>query len=500
LRLGYKILIPFFLLLSLAVVSQNLTFSPYSRYGIGEMNHNGFGQLHALGGAASAFKPDTVAPVFINIVNPAAISNIRVTTLEIGGIGNFSDYNNGTSKVRTKTANFSYGALGFNVKQKAGLCFGIMPYSNVGYNIRSDVWSDNVNDYVTTKYSGDGGINKVFLGIGVNPFKKQLTKFYRSGYRDSLMHHHQVKKYKRIKFAKEILSDLSIGGRADYLFGNILQTSSVIYPGSLNYYNTRRYRAVNYNDITGSLGLQTSFVIDSVKKKKVNSKTHFTLFGGDSVQRYELKQKIRIAFGYYVNIPNTIMVKNSYLAYNYSLNSFGDEIPKDTFVYAMDQQGSIRLPLEQGIGMSVKKGEVLNVTADLTYTNWQQFRYLDKVNDLRNSYRVSFGINYVPNKFALGKQNYYKRVNYRIGAFYNNGYLELKKSEIVNYALTVGFGFPVGVITRSTNNTFLVNTVNISAHFGKMGTVNNKLIEEKYIKLVVGFTFNDKWFNKTKFD
>lgn len=499
-RLGFKISILFFLFFSLSVVSQNLTFSPYSRYGIGEINSNAFGQLHALGGAGVAFKPDTTAPLFINIVNPASISNIRVTTLEIGGIGNFSDFNNGTSTVRAKTANFSYGALGFNLRNKAGLCFGILPYSNVGYNLREDHWDTNVNDYVTEKYSGEGGINKVFLGIGMNPFKERLNKFYRSAYRDSLMKHHEVKKYKRIKFRKQLLSDLSIGGRADYLFGHILHTSSVVYPGSLNYYNTRRYRGVNYGDITASFGLQTSFVIDSVKKKKVNSKKHFTLFSGDSVQRYELKQKIRVAFGYYMTLPNTIMVKNSYMAYNYSLNSFGDEIPKDTFIYVVDQAGSVRLPLEQGIGMSVKKGEMLNIAADITYTNWQQFRYLDKVNDLKNSYRVSFGVNYVPNKFALGKQNYYKRVNYRIGAFYNTGYLDLKNTEIVNYALTVGFGFPVGVITRSTNNTFLVNTVNVSANFGKMGTVKSSLIEEKYIKLVVGFTFNDKWFNKVKFD
>jgi hypothetical protein len=482
------------------VVSQNLTFSPYSRYGIGEINSNGFGQIHALAGTGAAFKPDTVAPLFINIVNPASISNIRVTTLELGGIGNFSDYSNGISKVRTKTANFSYGALGFPVRKRAGICVGILPYSNVGYNLRSDKWNGFVNDYVTEKYSGEGGINKVFFGLGINPFKQQLYKFNHSAYRDSLMSHHEVKKYKRVKFAKELLSDLSIGGRADYLFGNTLHTSSVIFPGSVSYYNTRRYRAITYKDVTASFGLQTSFVIDSVRKKKVNSKKHFTFFSGDSVQRYELKNKIRIAFGYYMSIPNTIMVKNSYLAYNYSLNSFGDEIPKDTFIYVIDQSGSIRLPLEQTVGMSIKKGEVLNIAADLSYTNWQQFRFLDKVNDLKNSYRVSFGINYVPNKFALGKQNYYKRVNYRIGAFYNNGYLELNKTEIVNYAVTVGFGFPVGVITRSTNNTFLVNTVNISAHFGKMGTIQTNLIEEKYIKLVVGFTFNDKWFNKVKFD
>ena len=181
------------------------------------------------------------------------------------------------------------------------------------------------------------------------------------------------------------------------------------------------------------------------------------------------------------------------MAYNYSLNSFGDEIPKDTFIYVVDQASSIRLPLEQGIGLSFKKGEVLTMAVDASYTNWKQFRYLDKINDLKNSYRVSFGLNFVPNKYAAGTGAYIRRVQYRLGAFYNTGFLELKNTSINNYAVTVGFGLPVGLYRQ-------FSVVNLSAQFGKMGSINNKLIEEKYVRIIVGFTFNDKWFTKFRYD
>jgi len=453
------------------IKAQNLTYSPYSRYGLGELNTSGFAQISALGGTFIGLKPDTAAPLYINVANPAAITGIRLTTLELGGHATFTEFSNGISAKKTRNISFSYGSLGFPLKQRAAACFGIMPYSNVGYNLKNTISNQSIGD-IEYVYSGDGGINKAFFGLGINPFKKSLVRFSRSALKDSLVKHKETKKYKNIKFRKELLAELSIGGRMDYLFGNVLHTSSVIYPNSNNYNNTRRYRAVTYKDFTGSFGIQTSFSIDSIKKR-------------------ELRKKVKIGFGYFMTIPNTIMVKNSQMAYNYGLNSFGDETPKDTFIYVIDNPSSIRLPLEQGIGVSFRKGDVWAVCADASYTNWQQFRYLDAVNDLSNSFRYSFGVNFVPSKNATG--SYLKRVQYRIGGYYNTGSLELKNTKITNYGLTVGLGLPVGMYRQ-------FSVVNISAQFGEMGSVNNNLLRERYAKIIIGFTFNDKWFNKLRYD
>lgn len=456
-----------------SLFSQTLTFSPYSRFGLGEMNSSVFAASNLSGGTFIGLKPDTAVPVYINAANPAAVSGIRLTTFELGGMTQFTEYNNGISKLKTHNVNFNYGSLGFPIKQRASACFGIMPYSAIGYNLETISNNPLIGD-IREKYSGNGGINKAFLAFGISPFKKTLQKFYRSADRDTLIKHKLTGKYKKKRFAKELLSEFSIGGRADYLFGNILHTSSMIYPSSTNYYHTRRYRALTINDFTGSFGFQTSFTIDSVSKR-------------------ELRKKVKIGFGYFISLPNSINVKSSTLGYNYSLGSFGDELPKDTFIYVMDKKGSIRLPIEQGIGMSIKKGDLLSASIDAAYTGWKQFRYLGEVTEMKNSYRFSAGLCITPSKYAAGSGAYLKRVQYRIGGYYKTGFIELKNTDIADYGITAGFSFPVGLRMQPA-------VVNIGAQLGELGSLNNNLMRERYAKIILGFTFNDKWFTKFRYD
>jgi hypothetical protein len=436
-----------------------------------------------MGGTFIAVKPDTTTPIFINAVNPASIAWTRFTTLELGGFGQFTTYDNGTSKTKTQTTHFSYGSLGFPLRQRAAACFGLMPYSSVGYNLKA---TDDVSGIgsVTYKYTGDGGINKAFLGFGFNPFKAQLKKFYASDLDDSLIAHNKVAKYKRKKFFRYMLADLSIGVRGDYLFGNIRQSASVIYPNSINYFNSRRYRSLNVGDFSGAFGIQTAFTIDSAKNRSKIDTVH---------HKREMRKKVKIGIGYYVTLPSVLRVKYSNIIYNYGLNSFGDEIPKDTVSSVNNARGTIKLPLEQGIGLSFKKGDMLTIAADFAYTNWSKFTFLNSSNYLSDSYRASLGIQLTPDKATVGPDSYWKRVQYRIGASYSNGFLDIKNTRIDNYMLTVGFGLPVGVY-RSWS------MVHLTGQFGKLGSLNNKLVQENYIRVIVGFTFNDRWFIKYKYD
>jgi hypothetical protein len=85
-----------------------------------------------------------------------------------------------------------------------------------------------------------------------------------------------------------------------------------------------------------------------------------------------------------------------------------------------------------------------------------------------------------------------------MGVNYNTGYLAIAElnsdaaqTSIKDLSLSLGFGLP---LKRS-------NTIaNIGVQFGKRGTVENNLVEEKYIKFHLAFTFNDKWFTKRKID
>ena len=469
-----------FLSISTFSISQILTSSPYSRYGLGELNVQTFATPVAMGGTFIAYHQDTIAPFFINAANPAGLAGIRLTTFELGGQANFTKISSSESSINKKNINFSYGSVGFPIKRIGGAAFGIMPYSTVGYKITSTQQYAGVGtmNYI---FDGNGGVNKVFLGLGLKPFKKQISKFYNSALADTLIKYKETTKYKRKKLGKQLLSELSIGGTANYLFGTINQTTDVIYPGTITYFNSKRERSIQVSDFTFNGGLQTHFTIDSIKSKG---------------QRRLLKQKIKIGFGFFINTPSSIRAKQNNIIYNYSVDGFGIARSKDTILNSQNIAGTIKLPLEMGVGFSIKKGEKLTVLMDAATTNWSGFKYFDAPsNDFKNSYRVSAGLNYIPNKLAYGSSNYIKRIQYRLGVSYTDGYLDLKNTAISNYFVSAGLGLPVG-IGRFDD----IAIVNISAQYGKMGTVNNKLLQEEYVRLVLGFTFNKRWFIKYKYD
>ncbi len=466
--------------------SQILTSSPYSRYGLGELNLPTFATPSAMGGSFIAYQHDsTASPLFINAANPASLSGLRFTVLELGGQSQFTRISDGSTSIKKRNLNFSYASLGFPLGKSAGGAFGIMPYSSVGYNISSSQEVTNVGT-VNYRFDGVGGLNKAFIASGVKPFRRQLGKFYHSAYHDSLVKHKRTSKYKFVRFTRELASELSVGVNASYLFGSINQSTRVIYPGSITYFNSLRQRTIQVNDFIFNAGLQTHFSIDSVK-----------YHGKDSLKqghRRILKEKIRIGFGFFAAIPSGVSAKQSNIIYSYSLDGFGVETPKDTVLNSQEVHGSIVLPLETGFGLSIKKGDRLTVLIDAATTNWSGYRYFDEKNlNFTNSYRVSAGLNYVPNRLAYN--SYLKRVQYRLGASYTNGYLDLKNTKVSNYAVTAGLGLPVG-LGRAED----LAVVNITAQFGTMGTVTNNLIQEKYIRLIVGFTFNNRWFRKFKYD
>ena len=478
--------------------SQILTSSPYSRYGMGELNLQTFATPAAMGGSFIAYHQDTIAPFFVNAANPAGLASIRLTSLELGGQAQFTKIGNADAAVRKKNINFSYGSLGFPLKRFGGMAFGIMPYSTVGYKINStqENSSSGTMNYV---FQGDGGINKVFLGAGIKPFYKQFSKFRHSAYADTLVKYKETEKYKRIKFGKQLLSELSVGLTANYLFGTINQVTDVIYPGSSIYYNSKRQRSIQVNDFTFNGGLQTHFNIDSTKVRGKYREKYKT-YSADSVVHYrnrrELKQKIKVGFGFFINTPSEINAKQSNIIYNYALDGFGVERPKDTVLNSQDVKGSIVLPLEMGVGLSIKKGEKLTVLMDAATTNWKNFKYFGAPSaDFKNSFRLSAGLNYVPNKLAFGSSNYIKRIQYRLGVSYSDGYLDLKNTPISNAFISAGLGLPVG-IGRFDD----VAVINISAQYGKMGTISNNLLQEDYVRIVLGFTFNKRWFIKFKYD
>jgi hypothetical protein len=506
----------FLVLFVVAARAQNNTTSPYSRYGIGEMAQNTFAHNAGMAGAHIALRPDSTMPIFINAGNPAAYSLIRLTTLEVGGKYQYSDYNlKGKSALKSRGANFAYGALGFPIARNGGACFGIMPYSSVGYDTQSITNEKGIGD-VTYRFGGTGDLNKAFIGYGVMPFSSRLIKFRkkRCFIADSLKRLSNFQ-YKSREAGSKLLSDLSLGFNVDYIFGNIRNITRVTYPNSLLYNNLYRERSLNMGAFTGNFGIQTAITFDSIRDPKkarqivenemtalkalnIYNEQELRIKRDSLTQAYagykrQFKEKVKMTFGFFGNVQNPLNVNYGVASYDYVLNGSGQEIIRDTALFLVNQKSTITLPLEQGFGIGLKKGERINVVADFAITNWRTFRYLGAKTDLVPNYRTAIGLNWVPEKYAAGQGAFWRKANYRIGAGYQTGFIKIANTTVADYFVSLGMGLPVGIGRLSS-------MVNISAQVGQVASTDPSLIRQNYLRINFGFTFCDKWFQKFRYD
>ena len=162
-----KIAILLVLILSVVMIAQNSTNSPYTRYGYGQLEDDCFSRSQALGGTSIGLRTKNS----INSANPASYSSIDSTSFifEMGVSGLLSNFRSGNSQNTTFTGNLDYIALQSPITKWMGLSAGLIPFSYVGYNYNYTdslliPFEDEYNVYDKTYY-GTGGISQVYLGL-----------------------------------------------------------------------------------------------------------------------------------------------------------------------------------------------------------------------------------------------------------------------------------------------------------------------------------------------
>ncbi|MCE5345477.1 MAG: hypothetical protein LLG13_04200 [Bacteroidales bacterium] len=156
------VLIFFFLFFSVNHVISQITQSPYSMFGLGSIEENSIGASKAMGGTGIAFLSGTT----LNLLNPASYNGIDslVSIYEIGFFGKYTSFDSNEDDQTLFNGNVKYVAMGFRVSRRVATSFGFVPYSTIGYNINSlsEIEGSNFKYYET--YSGEGGVNKFYLG------------------------------------------------------------------------------------------------------------------------------------------------------------------------------------------------------------------------------------------------------------------------------------------------------------------------------------------------
>ena len=198
-----KIAVSICLLCSLVGFAQEGTSSPYSFYGIGDVKFKGTAENRAMGGL-SIF-PDSI---HLNIQNPASYSSLRYTTLSLGGSFSATQFETESQKEKAQRVSLDYFAVGIPMG-KFGAAFGLMPYSSVGYRVRS---RSTISDIITEQeFKGTGGINRAFLGLSY----KITPKFSfgaEASYNFGQIETTSLQKVNDIQYATRELNSSDIGG------------------------------------------------------------------------------------------------------------------------------------------------------------------------------------------------------------------------------------------------------------------------------------------------
>ncbi|MCZ8228870.1 hypothetical protein [Flavobacterium sp.] len=152
-----KIFIAACLLFSLVSLAQQGTSSPYSYYGIGDIRFRGMLENRSMGGVA--VERDSI---HINVENPASYASLKNTTLTMGGTYGTKTLKDDANNATAKRTTLDYMVVAIPIG-KAGIGFGLLPYSSVGYKIQSISADGSKNN---KRLEGTGGVNKVFFGSG----------------------------------------------------------------------------------------------------------------------------------------------------------------------------------------------------------------------------------------------------------------------------------------------------------------------------------------------
>ncbi len=332
------LLLPLFILCLYSELNAQIRIaSPYSRYGLGDLSGNNNAWNFSLGQTGIALR----SPSHINYTNPASYGAFDSLSFVFEG-GFSAESVRLTSRFQSTSrsyASLGYLSFGFPITKWWKTALGLVPFSDVGYNVLSTEESPSAGT-ILTLYSGSGGINRFFWGNAFN-----ITK------------------------------DLSVGVNVSYLFGNATRESVVVFFDSLH---SRDYKIDNY----------------------VTTGDFYFNFGAQ--YRIRLKSDKSIILGA-VFAPNTNLTAHaSALAQTYLISNTGVEYPKDTIAVVNAYKGSILLPWTAGGGITFQKTDKFLITVDYRYQNWKSYQAFGSSDSLANSYQFSVGGEIIPNADNYG--------------------------------------------------------------------------------------------------
>lgn len=467
------------LILLIAVVSalqcfsQLNTLSPYSRFGIGELEAQN--SIFGLGNSGAVVSRN---PYFsVNSRNPASYSSLIHPTFQTGvTVSNFELSANGETN-RNYISKLSEISVGLPFGKGFAAAFGALPFSSVGYNLVDEGAPLPDGTPVSLEYSGSGGLTNGFLGFS---YRKRFLK-------DQIVTNAAGIAVDTVRY---LASSISGGVNGNLLFGDISYERNVVYASS-DYYQRLESTNMSMADANLTLGVLYTRNLKSVYRRYKN----------ESVKEKDFDVTLGVSFTpkHSSSPTNTRLV--GYGTYN---NSIQEAVFLDTISFtSVDGELVIPALLEAGATFSFENAQSreLNLSFQISTQNWSNFsNSLDAENvssALGNATMLRVGLEYTPKPLTETNLPWYKKTLFQVGARTGTSYLSLGGESFTESAVSAGISIPIlGSRTLSR--------INLGMDFGYRGSTADGLIEQTTLNTYLGFSLmpdmkRNGWFRRSKY-
>ena len=245
----------------------------------------------------------------------------------------------------------------------------------------------------------------------------------------------------------------TVGANIAYLFGTTINDTYAVGSSATTLFE----RMVQVRDWRVQLGVQ--YGVNIGRRHRVGAGITFapgkTLLGHASAIKYEVSSTTQTP-----DTLSSISLKNNY-----------------------------SLPDMWGAGLSYEFDQRLLVEVDFTYQNWASVKYAVfegmEAQRFDNRYKMAAGVQFIPRR----RGNYFQRINYRAGGYFNRDYLTVRDDNIREYGLSCGLGLPL-----NTSKTM----INVGFEYVHRQGHPNALIKENYFNITFGVNFHQLWFDQSK--
>ena len=380
-----KILASFVLAtLTTSAFAQSNTNSPYSQFGLGDITDQSVSFNKGMNGVGLAMRRGNE----VNPMNPASYSAIDSLTMlfDAGLSGQITNFKENGKSLNGKSGGFDYAVGQFRAFKNVGVAFGVLPYSNIGYDYKTtETLNDADKTQVETDFSGSGGLHQLFIGAGVRPFKP-----------------------------------LSLGFNLSYFWGDYSKGIGSIESSQFSVL-AREYSA----DIS-------SYKLDfGVQLELPLSKQDNLTFGATWTPGHSLKSDPECLI---TNISTTIGKADTT---TFKISD-GLSIPTSFgFGIAYNHAQNLRV----GADFTIQKWGSVDMPQLVTDAQTNTTKYVMKSGLLKDSYRLNIGGEWTPRPMG---RNFFQRIRYRAGVgmatpyYYING-----KEGPKELSASIGFGIPV---------------------------------------------------------